>query len=352
MSVVTYKCPSCGAGIAFDSASQRFKCEYCLSEFTEEEIRNQADDGAPAEESRTDEAENQAYCDVLLSYTCSNCGAEVFADENTAADICYYCHNPVVCSGRLTGQLRPHKIIPFAYDQEEAKSRFLAFARRKWFVPRDFFSEAHAEQIRGVYFPFWLTDADVTASASANATRVRTWKAGNKLYTETSHYRLFRRGGIHFEDIATSAYSGDDKKMLEGILPFPPEALKEFTMTYLSGFLAKKRNIERDRVENEVRGRINRYSTTLLSGTMSGYTTVTGVNCNARLEKYIWDYALMPLWILTYQKSGKTYTYAMNGHTGKIYGELPVSGGKLLALFGSLLVGVSVLCTLIGGLLL
>lgn len=352
MSVVTYKCPSCGAGIAFDSASQRFKCEYCLSEFTEEEIRNRTDGGAPAEESRSDEAENQAYCDGLISYTCSNCGAEVFADENTAADICYYCHNPVVCSGRLTGQLRPHKIIPFAYDQEEAKSRFLAFARRKWFVPRDFFSEAHAEQIRGVYFPFWLTDADVTASASANATRVRTWKAGNKLYTETSHYRLFRRGGIHFEDIATSAYSGDDKKMLEGILPFPPEALKEFTMTYLSGFLAKKRNIERDRVENEVRGRINRYSTTLLSGTMSGYTTVTGVNCNARLEKYIWDYALMPLWILTYQKSGKTYTYAMNGHTGKIYGELPVSGGKLLALFGSLLVGVSVLCTLIGGLLL
>ena len=226
MSVVTYKCPSCGAGIAFDSASQRFKCEYCLSEFTEEEIRNRTDGGAPAEESRSDEAENQAYCDGLLSYTCSNCGAEVFADENTAADICYYCHNPVVCSGRLTGQLRPHKIIPFAYDQEEAKSRFLAFARRKWFVPRDFFSEAHAEQIRGVYFPFWLTDADVTASASANATRVRTWKAGNKLYTETSHYRLFRRGGIHLRILRPVRTAETIKKCLRGFCPSRRKRLK------------------------------------------------------------------------------------------------------------------------------
>ena len=37
----------------------------------------------------------------------------------------------------------------------------------------------------------------------------------------------------------------------------------------------------------------------------------------------------MPIWILTYQRKGKNYTYAMNGSTGKIYGELPVSPIKL-----------------------
>ena len=31
---------------------------------------------------------------------------------------------------------------------------------------------------------------------------------------------------------------------------------------------------------------------------------------------------------------GKTYTYAMNGYTGKVSGRVPVSGGKL-ALLGS-----------------
>jgi hypothetical protein len=60
----------------------------------------------------------------------------------------------------------------------------------------------------------------------------------------------------------------------------------------------------------------------------------------------------MPIWILTYRRGGKTYTYAMNGHTGKIYGELPISWGRLSALCGALFAAVTLAATLIGGLLL
>jgi hypothetical protein len=38
----------------------------------------------------------------------------------------------------------------------------------------------------------------------------------------------------------------------------------------------------------------------------------------------------MPIWMLTYKKKDKTYVYAMNGVTGKLYGELPVSLWKIL----------------------
>ena len=32
MALLAYKCPNCGGGLTFDPASQKFKCEYCLSE--------------------------------------------------------------------------------------------------------------------------------------------------------------------------------------------------------------------------------------------------------------------------------------------------------------------------------
>ena len=41
----------------------------------------------------------------------------------------------------------------------------------------------------------------------------------------------------------------------------------------------------------------------------------------------------------------------MNGHTGKIYGELPVSHGKLWALFGGICAAVTAVIGIIGGLL-
>ncbi len=351
MATVAYKCPSCGAGIPFDAEKQLFKCEYCLSEYTEEEIAAQTPEENNEQTSQNTDEENEDFCKDYLSYTCKNCGAEVFADEHTAAEICYYCHQPVVCSGRLTGQLKPHFIVPFAYDKAEAEKRFLKFAKSKWFVPRDFFAPKQVEKIQGVYYPFWLTDIDVCASRTANAENIRTWKVGKNLYTETSHYKLYRAGDIHFEDVTTGAFDSESKAMLEGVLPYPTESLKDFTSTYLSGYIAKKRTVEHSDTFDEVKKRVTEYSGELLKETMTGYTTVLPQGTTVKINKIVGDYTLLPLWILTYNKGGKVYTYAMNGHTGKVYGELPISGKKLWLLFAIMSLGITFL-GMIGGLLL
>ena len=61
MEVITYKCPNCGGDLTFDPASGKYKCEYCLSSFTQEEAEkanpkaaealNGEDDAAGAQES-------------------------------------------------------------------------------------------------------------------------------------------------------------------------------------------------------------------------------------------------------------------------------------------------------------
>ena len=66
MAVVSYKCPCCGAGIAFDSEKQLFKCEYCLSEFTQEQLEAQTPKVDPVEEERTSKADSDEFCEKLL----------------------------------------------------------------------------------------------------------------------------------------------------------------------------------------------------------------------------------------------------------------------------------------------
>ena len=41
MAAITYKCPNCDGGLVFDPASQKYHCEYCLSDFTQEEPGNE-----------------------------------------------------------------------------------------------------------------------------------------------------------------------------------------------------------------------------------------------------------------------------------------------------------------------
>lgn len=343
---LVYECPACGAGVEFSADKQAFTCDFCRSEFTREELLQ-----ANTEEMlRERQAAQEEFNAQMNEYQCSNCGAEIIADEHTAAGFCCYCHNPVVLVGRLSGAMLPKRIVPFHYGKDAAKEKFLKFAKKKLFVPKDFFCEEQVERITGIYYPFWITDADSDSVMDAHATRTRVWRRGNVEYTETSNFAVHRRGNIHFEDITTSAFSEADKRMLEGILPYPSEALEAFSMPYLAGYQAKKRNVEREAVSGEVRQRMENYSTQLLRSTVHGYSTVSVVSDDIRLLKSHWEYSLLPIWILTYRdRRDKVYTYAMNGHTGKIYGELPVSWWRLGALLGAVTAVATAVFTWMGG---
>ena len=346
---VAYQCPCCGAGLGFDPEKQKFACDFCLSEFDEAELSG----AGAAEAAEKQKADGEAYCEQMNLFSCPNCGAEVVADDNTVADFCYYCHNPVIHAGRLSGQMQPNRVIPFRVTREEAEEIFMKWCKKKLFLPKAFKSRAHAQQIQGVYFPFWVTDADATGSADFSATRLRHWQMGDYKYTETRVYRIERAGEIHFEDIVTCALSDADKKMLEGVLPYPSEELTDFSLPYLSGFFAKKRDIERDALSEEVRERMNQYTSALLRSTVrEAYSTVTPETVNVNIKESHWEYALLPIWVLTYtHKDGQVYTFAINASTGKIYGELPVSQAKLAALMAAIAIPATAILSAIGGML-
>ena len=347
-STVSYKCPNCDAGLLFDAEKQKFVCEFCISEFGEEELS--ATDSA--ERAERAERENAEFAGEINEYSCPSCGAEVITDKSTVASFCYYCHNPVVLSDRVSGVLKPSHVIPFAFDKEAAIEEFNRYTRKKKFLPRDYFDEENVDKISGIYYPFWVTDADTHSTLEAVGHKVRTWRMGNYRYTETSNFKVRRGGEMHFEDITTSAISEEDKAMLEGILPYPADAYREFSMPYLLGYSAKKRDLDRDALSGEVRDRMHGYATTLLQSTVRGYASVDAPRVGIRIKSSNWSYSLLPIWILTYRKKGrrkdKIYTYAMNGHTGKIYGELPVSIPKLLLLFGGAFLALAALFILIG----
>ena len=38
MAIISFKCPNCGGELIFDQATQKYKCEYCNSLLTQEEL--------------------------------------------------------------------------------------------------------------------------------------------------------------------------------------------------------------------------------------------------------------------------------------------------------------------------
>ena len=371
MAVISYKCPNCDGELVFHPATQKYKCEYCASAFSQEELekmqpameeeektsappQEEADgaqsDGKPSqEEGDGAQANSSAQAEEGVMYCCPSCGAEIVTDDTTAATFCYYCHNPVVLSGRVSGEFLPNKIIPFSIDKEQATNKFLEYVQRKKFVPKAFFNKQQIEKISGVYFPYWMADMDMIGSLQAEGRNVRVWRSGETEYTETKIYQIERRGNIHLEDITKNALKKNSLKLAEGVLPYDVSKVQKFHMGFLSGFLAEKRDLERADLQADVAEDAKVFGKKLLRDTVSGYSTVDVRSCNLHTEKENWDYIMLPVWTVTYQgRDGKTYYYSMNGQNGKVYGELPVDKQKVW-LLGLIVFLVVFVAGLMGG---
>lgn len=347
MSVVSYKCPNCGGDLRFDPKSQKYKCEYCLSEFTEEVLGEQEEKGSDGHSRQQEQAEQESR-DGLI-YSCPSCGAQIITDETTAATFCYYCHNPVVLEGKLSGDYKPDHIIPFKVDKKEAVNHFLGYMKKKKFVPRAFFSKDQIEKISGVYFPFWMFECDVMGHMDAAATNVRIYRIGDTEFTETRFYNVQREGNLHFEELTKNALKKANRKLVEGVQPFMLNDLQKFSMGYLSGFQAEKRDMEKRDFEDEVRKEISDYAKNILKDSITGYTTVKSSNLALDTPSEHWKYILLPVWVLTYKgKDDKIYYYAMNGQTKNICGELPIDYKKVAMMFAAIAIPVF-LILLLGG---
>ncbi len=360
MSVVSFKCKNCGGELLFDPDSQKFHCEYCDSYFTREELgeepESKTEDPAPRAEAASKagaaQREDEFSEGEVVEYTCPSCGAQVIAEASTAATWCYYCHNPVVLSSRLSNKLKPNKVIPFVLDKEQAEKAFEQWKKKKWFLKPGFSREARLEKMSGVYYPYWRINCRTQGHISGNAEKIRTWRSGDTEYTETERYQVVRRGQVELRDITFTAINREDIDLTQGVYPFDYSKAQEFSMAYLSGFLAERRMTETKDVRPRAQEKIRGYTREKLEDTVKGYTHFTVRDSGCQMEEEKWEYVLLPAWVMTYQYNGETYYYAVNGQTGKTCGRLPLSKARLAALFAGVTAVAFGVFSLIGGLLL
>ena len=325
-----YKCPCCGGAIAFDSTLQKMKCPYCDTEFEMEtlasydsELKNEQTDDMTWETAAGDEWQ-EGEAEGLRSYVCKSCGGEIVGDENTAATACPFCGNPVVMMGQFSGALKPDYVIPFKLDKNAAKEALKKHYKGKRLLPKVFKDENHIDEVKGIYVPFWLFDADADANIRYNATKVRTWSDSDYDYTETSYYAVSRGGSIGFERVPVDGSSKMDDALMESVEPFDFSDAVDFQTAYLAGYLADKYDVDAEQSIDRANRRIKQSTESAFAATVQGYATVTPESTSVRLRNGIAKYALYPVWILNTEWKGEKYTFAMNGQTGKIVGDLPM----------------------------
>ena len=350
--VQEYKCPNCGGALSFDSHIQKMKCPFCDSEFEMEALQaldndlnqNQVDaDWGQAGSGTWSEDETGG----MKVYVCQSCGGEIVGDATMGATSCPYCDNPVVVKGSFAGDLKPDFIIPFKLDKNASKAALGNHLLKKFFLPKAFKSQNHIDEVKGLYVPFWLFDADVDGEVSYEATTVRHWSDSNYDYTETSYYDVYRSGQIAFDKIPIDGSSQMPDDLMESVEPFDFNEATAFQSAYMAGYLADRYDVDDKQSIQRANQRIKKSTEDSFASTVTGYSTVTAKNSNIRTYNGQTHYAMYPVWILNTTYKNEKYLFAMNGQTGKFVGNLPLDKGKFAATLSILTVGLTAIITLI-----
>ncbi len=340
-----FPCPQCGAELNWDPSSRTLSCDFCGYQQAVGADERPEDFARPAIKERDLFAflqESQAqkahgYGVETKSVKCEKCGATVSVDPKVTSTECPFCgSNLVLEQAPDEALIRPESLIPFQVDRETAVRRYREWLGKGWFHPGDLKKRAGQSRIYGVYLPFWTFDAHASSDWRAEAgyyyyeTETYWTTEDGKQVQKTRQVRRTRwepAWGRHeqfYDDVLIYATQSVEPKLLERIYPFDTSKLVPYDPRYLSGWQAEQYQIGLEEGWKLAEKRIKDKERDACAKQVPG-DTYRNLQVSTRLSKVTFKHVLLPVWIASYPYKGKVYRYLVNGQTGKIYGEKPIS---------------------------
>jgi DNA-directed RNA polymerase subunit RPC12/RpoP len=357
---IKFPCRKCGAEMDFDAEHGRLSCAYCGHTapipVSEDEIKEYDLDAALAE--MLEAPQEMGYGENKRSIKCESCGAVNTVDANLISTECAFCgSNQVVAQEQVAQVVKPESLLPFQVEQAKAVVLFRGWLGRGFFRPNPVkkIAKDAAAKLQGVYLPFWTFDAYTSSWWRADA--------GYYYYEEESYWATDEGGKrvqrtrqvqrvrwepasgslpLSFDDVLVPATSSVDQDMIERIYPFDTKALVAYDPGFLSGWGAEAYTtdlkegwaIGQEIIHGEVR---------LACSRQVPGDTQRNLQVDTAFSDMTYKHVLFPVWIASYRYKDKIYHFLINGQTGEVQGEAPISWIKVALVVIFVLIVIMVL---------
>jgi DNA-directed RNA polymerase subunit RPC12/RpoP len=338
-----FPCKGCGAELLFNPNAAQLKCEFCG--FEEKIPKSQAEIKEYRFEDYMAAPKATGLGTEAKSFKCEGCGATTSAEGSAISTECAFCGSKHVFeSQELSNAVRPESLLPFSVEKREAIEKFRTWLAGLWFRPGDLKQRAQLANIRGMYLPHWTFDAFTSSWWQAERgdhyyeTEWVTVKdeQGNER-REQKQVRKTRWtwvSGQHsqfFDDELVCASTGVPQSMVCQIYPYETSKLIPYEPHFLSGWAAEEYAIDmkkafdtaKEQMQEEIREACRR---------KVGGDEQRGLNVDTAFSNITYKHVLLPIWVAGYTYHEKVFQFLVNGQTGKVGGNAPISWAKVVSL--------------------
>lgn len=341
-SIEMFSCPGCGGRPVWDPESSKMKCPFCgaYSEVSQEHTHpnEYSIDDAPDEREAS-----AAWGEEKHVVHCEACGAQTILGKEESASFCPFCGSPRVLEDQTDAGIAPESILPFRVTQKTAVEGFRKWLKGKWFAPGKAKKMAQLGQITGVYLPHWTYDSNTASQYIGQAGHyyyvnvTRTVTRDGKQVQETVRERRTRwvpaSGHVahHFDDVVIPGSQRLEQSLLETVQPYDLEQLCRYQAEFLSGFAAEKPAVKVREGWEKAQVKIENFMTNLARQDILSYADEARVTSLQSIHDNVkYKLTLLPMYLSSFKYKEKLYHVLVNGQTGRVGGQSPVSALRVL----------------------
>lgn len=277
---------------------------------------------------------------------CGNCGAQIAVNPNQRSYTCPFCDSNYVIDlpAQQTHRQPPEFVIGFTVSPEAALEKFRRWINRNsLFRPGDLARKHIEDKLKGIYIPFWSFSMLAQSRWSAKIgeywyrTETYTTTVNGKTVTRTRTVReteWWPLSGQHHEFYSGYLVSGSrglPQKDAELIKPFHLAAVKRYQPHFLAGWMCEEYSVKREEALAVCQQEFFRREQQSVARFLPG-DTHSGLQVETTFSHVQSDLVLLPVYVLSYRYRGKVYRFLVNGQTGSMAGEKPVSAVRILLL--------------------
>ncbi len=340
-SIRAFRCKGCGANLEYAPGTSNLQCPYCGAENQIAVQRIAVVEHSLQELDLVASSQARGLGVESRTLKCNACGATTALPPATVATKCPFCASDVVVETPPNPNLvRPETLVPFQFNQDAANQKFRGWLKGRWLAPGALKRQATVGELKGIYTPFFTFDA--------NAASQWTGEAGNYYYTTESytvmvnghpetrtrqvqHIRWEHRSGTHqafYNDELVCASKGLHSSLMEKLYPFDLNTLTGYRPEFLSGWSAEEYTIDPKGCWQEAQARMYEKEVKACSALLDG-DTQRGLQVNSQWSNQRWKHLLLPIYVASYMYGAKTFRFLINGQTGEVQGQSPISWLKV-----------------------
>jgi hypothetical protein len=280
-----------------------------------------------------------------VNLQCKSCGAQLVLAPELRTSKCPYCAATTIAERPPTpDRPSPSFVLGFAQTHEAARNLVGQWLKSRHPWAHSGLKRALLDEVRGLYVPAYLYNAvahsEYSASIGENYTVTETYEETENGKTVTRTREVTKTewrplSGQHSEyvpDVLVTASKGLPNEELEALEPFDLRRLARYDDALVSGWIAEEPTLAPDACLTLAREEARTWVHRRLARFMPG-DSHTDLRHETQFSQESLELCLVPVWVLAarYDEQKPPLRVVVNGQTGEVFGEVPVSWAKVLA---------------------